>query len=91
MPKKAPRSPKSKPSTKSKKALSAWEKYCRERDHFYVSHPLIRPLLGLLIVSFAVAIGLLYYNKTVVYIGLSLDEYGIRYPYVDSSVKAEKK
>jgi hypothetical protein len=76
---------KKKTAATSKKSLSAWDKYCRERDAFYISHPMIRPLLGVLIVSFAVAIGLLYYNKTVVYIGLSLDEYGIRYPYVDTS------
>ncbi|MEO8580982.1 MAG: hypothetical protein ABI425_00200 [Patescibacteria group bacterium] len=65
--------------------------YVEQRDEFYKTHPRIRVLLGLLIVSFAMAIGILYYNKTLVYIGLTLDsEYGIRYPVVESGAVSKK-
>lgn len=68
----------------SSKGNSLLAEYCRQRDKFYEDHPRARVLLGLLIVSFAMALGVLYYNKNIVFVGLSLDtEYGIRYPYVD--------
>lgn len=70
-------------STPSAKRLTAWEKYCRDRDEFYVKHPWSKMLMGLLIISYAIAIGLLIYNKNRIFIGLSLDQEGIDYPYVE--------
>ena len=89
MAKKPAHSSKKKKST-STRPQSFWSVYAHQRDEMYKAHPRIRILLGLLIVAFAMAIGVMYYNMNVVYIGLSLDQqYGIRYPYVDNSVSGK--
>lgn len=53
-----------------KKKVSASKKpllkvYVAERETFFQSNPYIRVLLGLFIVSFAILIGTMYYNKAV--------------------------
>lgn len=63
--------------------------YLQQRDAFFVQHPNCRWLLGILIVVFAIAIGLLIYNKNIVFVGLSLEEAGVRYPYVDTTLQKE--
>ncbi len=66
------------------KHSSFMSEYFRQRDRFFETHRYARVLLGVLIISFAMAIGVLYYNKTIVFIGLSLEQqYGVRYPYAN--------
>jgi len=60
-----------------------WGSYTKERDSFYESNPSARALIGVLIIAAAISIGLFYYKKNQVYIGLELDKYGVEYPYVE--------
>lgn len=76
-------SKKSTKSRNSRKSSTIRSEYIKQREEFYQKHPHSRMLLGILIVAFAMAIGVLYYNKNQVYVGLSLDEQGINYPYVE--------
>ena len=72
------------------KSTQNWlDDYLRQRQAFYQRHPHIRVLLGIFIVVFAMAIGVLLYNKNLVYIGLSLDQYGVSYPYPEPQLDSQ--
>lgn len=42
------------------KSLSTWQKYCRERDHFYQCHPHVQWLLAIFIILFLVYLALVF-------------------------------
>lgn len=82
-PVKATKSVKVSKSSASSAKKSFWGNYIAQREQFYQTHPYSRFLIGLLIISFAVAVGMCIHDWKEVYVGLALDAEGIDYPYVE--------